>query len=605
MRTNSRSDDRDTLHVLAPKSTVRTTREFLGRAGRYVRPHIGLAAADVMLAAASLGFYLIFPQITQYIIDDIIGRGRLEILLPVTAALAGAYILCNLLKTLSIICNTKFEQNVVFDMRNEVYARLQGLPVGFFDARASGDIMTRLTDDVVALNRVIIDGSEQGLTAIISIIVVVIVLVTKNPVLAVWALMPLVVLLAGSIWYTFFAHRLYRGQRQAIGVMNALLADNLQGIRQIKAFGREKHESARFARAAGMLRTSTLTVMRVWAVYSPVMALAGSLGIALVLFFGGPMVVSGRMTVGGLVSFLFYLSFLYEPVGRLHLLNQLLQSGRAAGDRVFDILDFTDENGRHRGVRKFESRVRGDIRFENVSMSYDGGPDALKDISLHAPPGQTVALVGQTGSGKTSLVNLLLAFYEPRSGRILIDGEDIRDVSLRSLRSQMGIVSQETFLFNGTLRENILYGRPGAADTEIEDACRAANCHDFITRLPGGYETRVGERGVKLSVGEKQRVSIARMLLKDPPIVILDEATASVDTATERLIQEALQKLMAHRTSFVIAHRLSTIRGADQILVMADGRIAERGTHGELIDACGIYASLNMMQDMEHEGGPL
>jgi ATP-binding cassette subfamily B protein/subfamily B ATP-binding cassette protein MsbA len=275
----------------------------------------------------------------------------------------------------------------------------------------------------------------------------------------------------------------------------------------------------------------------------------------------------------------------------------MLQSARAAGERVFDILDATEERAGARRQDAFREPVRGEVRYENVSFSYGPGRTALKEISLLARPGQMIALVGPTGSGKTTLVNLLPAFYEISAGCILIDGRNIAEVPLESLRSHLSVVSQEAFLFNGTVRENILYGKLDASAEELMAAARAANCHEFITRLPEGYDAHVGERGVKLSVGEKQRVSIARALLKNAPILILDEATASVDTATEKLIQEALERLMAHRTSFVIAHRLSTIRNADQILVMRHGEIVERGTHEELLEQNGLYAKLSRIQN--------
>ena len=574
-------------------------RSYLARTARYLRPYAGIAAADILCAFASLGFYFIFPQVTQYIIDDIIGGKKMHLLLPVIAGLAGAFLLCGIFRAIGIMLNTRFEQSVIFDMRNDVYARLMRLPVGYFDGRASGDLMTRVTDDITGVHRVLIDGTEQGATAIVTLIAVAAILFAKNAVLTMYALIPLAILVAGALWYTLSAHRRYRWQRKAIGAMNALLMDNLQGIRQIKAFGRERYEDDRFARRADELRRSTFGVMRVWAVYSPAMAFAGSLGMVLVLWMGGPMVTAGSMTLGELVGFLFYLSLFYEPIGRLHGLNQLVQSGRAAGERVFDILDATEEDSERAGTGTFDGPVRGEVRFENVFFKYDGRGDALRGISLSARPGQMIALVGATGSGKTTLVNLIPAFYRPSGGRVTIDSRDIADVSLASLRSLVGIVSQEAFLFNGTVRENILYGKPDASGRELEEAARAANCHDFITRLPEGYDTRVGERGVRLSVGEKQRVSIARALLKDPPILILDEATASVDTATERVIQEALQRLMVNRTSFVIAHRLSTIINADQILVLARGEIVERGTHEELLAREGVYARLCAIQNMD------
>jgi len=309
------------------------------------------------------------------------------------------------------------------------------------------------------------------------------------------------------------------------------------------------------------------------------------------------LVLAGAITLGEMVGFLFFLALFYEPVGRLHGLNQMLPAARAAGERVFDILDATTETAASKRTETLRTPVRGEVIYDEVAFSYRPDRVVLQNISLHARPGEMVALVGPTGAGKSTLLNLLPAFHQATAGRITIDGQDISRVSLESLRHAISVVSQEPFLFNGTVRENILYGKLDAAEAELIAAARAANCHDFISRLPEGYDSRVGERGVKLSVGEKQRVSIARALLKNSPILLLDEATASVDTATERLIQEALARLMANRTSFVIAHRLSTIRKADQILVLREGRIVEQGTHEELLERAGLYAKLARIQN--------
>jgi ABC-type multidrug transport system fused ATPase/permease subunit len=338
-------------------------------------------------------------------------------------------------------------------------------------------------------------------------------------------------------------------------------------------------------------------IMKVWAMYSPAMNLSGSLGTVLILWVGGMQALHGTITPGQLVAFMVYLSLFYDPIRQLHSLNQLLQAARSSGERVFDILDTPVERTDNKRRQALPAPVRGEVVYEKVGFSYTPEKAVLHEVSLHARPGEMIALVGPTGAGKSTLVNLLPAFYELTSGRITIDGHDIDGITLESLRRQISVVSQEAFLFNGTVRENILYGKLDASEEELIAAAQAANCHEFITRLPQGYDSRVGERGVKLSVGEKQRVSIARALLKDSPILILDEATASVDTGTERLIQEALERLMANRTSFVIAHRLSTIRRADQILVLRHGQIIERGTHEELVALNGLYSKLARIQN--------
>jgi ABC-type multidrug transport system fused ATPase/permease subunit len=597
-------------HAAEPDPTMtarsRTTREIVRRVAAYLRPYKLLAAGTIACAVLSLLCGLAYPKLTQFIVDDVIRRKQVQLLTPLMLGLLGAFLLRDLFNGLRIRINNTFEQNVIYDMRRDVYARLQRLPVNYFDQRASGDLMTRIIEDVNAVERVLIDGTEQGTVAVLSIVVVAAIMLRTNVTLALVALIPLPILAAGALWYTLTAHRRYRAQRQAASAMNALLMDNLQGVRQVKAFGREPHEDERFAQRADDLRKGTLGIMRVWAAYSPAMSFAAALGLTLVLWVGGRQVLADQITLGQLVGFVFYLGLFYEPIARLHGLNQMLQAARAAGERVFDILDAPVERHpraenrelapRDRSNETAARRHRGEVIYDHVGFSYNQERVVLRNISLHARPGEMVALVGPTGSGKSTLVNLLPAFYETSSGKILIDGDDISDLSLAGLRDRISVVSQEAFLFNGTIHENIFYGRLDATEEEMLAASKAANCHDFISHLPKGYDSRVGERGVKLSVGEKQRVSIARALLKDAPILILDEATASVDTATEKLIQEALERLMANRTSFVIAHRLSTIRKADQILVMRHGEIIERGTHETLIEANGLYCKLARIQ---------
>jgi len=556
----------------------------------YVRRYPLLAFATLFCAVAGTLMVIVFPAITQQIVDQVIGQNRPDLLLPLVGLGLAAFLAQNGLNALRIIFNNHFEQRVIFDLRSELYAHIQRLPLTWFDNRSTGDIMTRLVEDVTSVERVLIDGIEQGTVAILQILIVSGVMLAYSPSLTAAVLIPIPFLGAGALAYTLTARSRYRKQRKAVSTLNSLLHDNIAGIRQIKTYTSETREHARFDEASNGVRKATLTVMKAWALYQPGMEFISSCGLILVAGFGTSQVLAGKMDTGALVAFFVLTRYLYEPVGRLHQLNQIFQSGRAAGDRVFEIMD--SETEPDEGAKKPTSRVKGHVVYRDVSFSYDPKMPVLHGINLEAKSGEMIALVGPTGAGKSTIVNLLVRFYEFTSGEITIDGTPLRDIPKSHLRDSVAVVTQESFMFNGTTAENLRIGKPAATEDEIWEVLRAANAAEFIKRLPEGLHTPLGERGVKLSVGEKQRLSIARALLKNPPILILDEATASVDTTTERLIQEALDRLMENRTSFVIAHRLSTVRHADQILVLERGCITERGRHTDLLARGGLYAEL-------------
>ena len=556
----------------------------------YTKRYRTLAIAQLVCAILSTLMVIVFPKVTQVVIDDVIVGQQHDLLWPSVGIALLAFLGRDGFNSLRIFLNNTFEQKVIFDLRSELYAKIQRLPLRWFDNRPTGDVMTRVAEDVTSMERVLIDGLEQGLVAVLQILIIAVVMLTMDSQLALLAMIPIPFLIIGASLYTRTAHLRYQGERKATSAMNSLLHDNIAGIRQIKAYTMEKAEHKRFNNISDAVRRANLVVMRAWAMYNPGMTFLGATGLIIVLAFGGKAAIENRIAPGDLAAFVLLLQLFYDPVNRLHSLNQLIQAGRAAGERVFEILDTDDELNADHGTTI--AHVRGDIRYNNVSFAYSEKMTTLDAVGLHAEPGMTIALVGQTGAGKSTIINLLTRFYEHDSGEITIDGQPVNEMSKECLRGCIGYVTQESFLFNDSVRENLQIAKRDATDEEMWAALRIANADDFVKRLSENLETVVGERGVKLSVGEKQRISIARALLRNPPILLLDEATASVDTETEHMIQEALERLMDNRTSIVIAHRLSTVRRADRIYVLHSGQVIEQGTHNELLANGGTYANL-------------
>ena len=488
--------------------------------------------------------------------------------------------------------NNTFEQKVIFDLRNHVYQATQRLSISYFENHSTGEIMSRINNDVENMERIFIDGIEHLIVAALTLLGIAAVLFSIQWKLALVAILPLPILAFSAVLFTKRIHKSYKSLRQRMADLNTLLQDTISGIRETMIFNRQEHEAKRFEEKNRACCEGSLTVSRLWSSYSPGMAFIASMGTVLILGFGSYQVSIGAMTVGELVAFFAYAALFYAPINQIHSINHMLQHAIAAGERVFELIDTPSEVAEPESPIPLPERLQGVVQFNDVSFHYVSSLPVLQQIDFEISPGETVALVGATGSGKTTIVSLLMRFYDTQGGSITIDGYDIRKMSLKALRDQIGLVRQEPFLFNGTVRENIAYGDLSASDDQIIAAARAACADDFVRQLPEGYETWIGERGVKLSIGQKQRLAIARAFLKNPPIIIFDEGTSSVDAETEGSIQEGLKNLFAHRTTLIVAHRLSSLRGSQRILVVDQGRIVETGTHESLIRQNGTYTAL-------------